>query len=611
MRYGRTAAAVGAAALLGLEIACGGSPTSGGEKPPTRTAAITSTALVAGGEGVLTGTDLDLLPATIAVDGKDVVPTARSATEIRFAMPAGRGCEVDGRPVQITAGSVQHAGRLTVPGTLRIEVGETRLLPRDELATACLQLPAGTQSYVLTALNPALDEAPATDVLFTVRTVTESGVAAAAVSSRAARVAAAPAPRDVRFDITPGTDFYSAAPAAFDPAYATAQPGDTVRWIDFQSPLWYNDGNICRAPKSAVPTFGAVVAAVSSTGRTVIAYDERTRYRDQWSSSASRERLARLADIVERWTLPAVSEVYGADYEPVHGAGGRWWHIFRTGVSRPTVDLAELPRSMCPHYSEVAATLGPDDPLANDAQVEVVAGQLVHEYAHHAEDVVAVRRWGNAFGRGMPGWSAVGEVWAQTVQETAARIASGQTTGARYDALGAGVPYPDFYTTGYGERPDLSPWGGGRGPYDLGTRLLMFLRERWGDAPLGTARQRFYPQVLELPRYDFASMAALAGLDATTALDQWSLAEATDDLVDPAAAAARGLPQLRTWVPQDREPLPQVFRAGGAAYPLAVAHGSYAALYFLASGANAGHGISLTFTDLGTTPFIARITRLR
>jgi hypothetical protein len=520
---------------------------------------------------------------------------------------------VDGRPVQITAGALQHTARLMVPGVLRMEVGESRVLSREQLQGACLQLPAGEQSFVLTALNPALEEAAGTDALFTVRTLTGGGATASArvPASRVAAPTPPPEPRLPRFDVTEGSDFYADHPPSFDLAYAMAEPGDTVRWIDFQSPAWYNDGNICRRPKSAVPTFGAVVAAVSSTGRTVIAYDERTRYPEQWSSAVSRARLSRVADIVERWTLPAVREVYGADYEPVRGAGGRWWHVFRTGVTRPTVDLAALPRSMCPHYSEVAATLGPDDPLTNDAQVEVVAAHLVHEYGHHAEDVVAVRRWGNVFARGMPGWGAVGEAWAQTVQETAARIASNQPTGARFDALQSGMPYPDFYTTGYGERPDLSPWGGGRGPYDHGTRLLMFLRERWGDAPLGSARERFYPRALGLQTYDFASMAALAGLDPTAALDQWSLAEATDDLVDAAAAATRGLPQLRTWVPQDREPLSQVPRTADGVHRLSVAHGSYAALYFLGTGTSAARGISLTFTDFGTAPFIARITRLR
>jgi hypothetical protein len=563
---------------------------------------------------VVTGTDLDLIPSSMTVDGRAVVPASRSRTEIRFPMPPPRTCEVDGRSVHITAGSLSYTARLTVQSVLRMEPGESRVLSRDGLGAACIQLPAADQSFVLTTLNPALDEASGTNSLFSVHVWTEAEGAASVGAAPASQRSAGSGERPpARFDVRPGNDYYSSQPQPFDPAYATAGVGDTVRWVDFRSPAWYNDGNICREPKANVPTFGAEVAAVSSSGRTVIAFDERTAYHQQWTSAASRARLTRLADVIERWTLPAVREVFGADYEAVHGAGGRWWHIFRTGVSQPTVDLAGLPRSMCPYYSEVATTLASDAPLTSDDQVEVLAGYLVHEYAHHAEDVIAVRRWGNVFARGAPGWGSVGEAWAQTVQETAARIASDQPTAARYDALGpgSGVPYADFYTTGYGERPDLSPWGGGRGPYEQGARLLMYLREQWGDATLGSTRERFYSRVIGLPTYDFASMAAAAGLDPATALDNWSLAEATDDLVAPDAAAAHGLPQLRTWVPQDRQPVPQIGRTANVVRTLAVAHGSYAALYFLTGGASTNRGVSLTFTDFGTAPFVARITRLR
>ena len=119
----------------------------------------------------------------------------------------------------------------------------------------------------------------------------------------------------------------------------------------------------------------------------------------------------------------------------------------------------------------------------------------------------------------------------------------------------------------------------------------MFLREQWGDAPLGSNQTRFYQQALALPNYDFPSLAGLVGLDAMTALDRWSLAEATDDLVAPDVATARGLPQLRTWVPQDREPPFQVSRTANATYQVAVARGSYAAFYLFATG---DRGISVT-----------------
>lgn len=605
-------------AILAAIPACSGDPAGpSGGTPSGRTAVITGSNLLAGGEGILTGANLDLLPSAISVDGQSVVPTQRRSDEVRFPMPAGRPCEVDARPILVSAGALRHTGRLRVESALRLDPGESRILSRDELAGLCLQLPAGPPSFVLSVLNPALTEATGADQMFTVSAWTSGGSIAARHVPRSVLTVARGAGTRLEhsenrrhFDISAGADFFSVDPPSFDPAYLTADVGETVRWIDFRSPLWYNNGDICRQPKESVPTFGAVVAAVSSSGRTVIAFDERTQFRSAWTSAEMRARLARLADMIERWTLPAVREVFGQDYQPVAGAGGRWWHIFRTGVNQPTVDATGLPRSMCPHYSEVAATLGPDAPLTSDDQVETVAGYLVHEYAHHAEDVGAVRRWGNVFGRGAALWSGVGESWAQTVQETAARFASGQSEDARYDALqpGSGVPFADFYTTGYGERPDLSPWSNGRGPYDQGTRLLMFLREAWGDASLGSPRERFYGTVMGLPTYDFTSMAALAGFGPTDALDRWSLAEATDDLVAPAAVAAHGLPQIRSWVPQDRNPVRQVPRTSDSVHPIQVAHGSYAALYFL--GAESGGGVSLTFASFGSAPFLARITRL-
>jgi hypothetical protein len=595
-----------AAALIPFCGSCDRQPTDGG--PPARAPQITGATLVAGDEGIVTGINLDLLPSSITVDGHGVVATLRTAAEIRFAMPAKRPCEVDGRAVQIASGTASYGGRLTVPSVLRMDPGESRILRGSDLA-ACLEFPAGEQSFVITALNPSLSDAPGVVPLFTVHTWTGAGAPSGNLSTgRAASAMPATSQRQPRLAIALGDDSYQADPASFDPRYATAAPGDTVAWVDFRSPQWYANGNICDEPRSQVPTFNAVVAAQSSSGRTVIAYDARTAYPGAWNSEATRSRLTRLADIVERWTLPAVREVFDPAFEPIRGAGGRWWHIFRTGVTQPTVDQAGLPQSMCRHFSEVATTLGPDSPPTTDGQVEVLAGYLIHEYGHHAEDVIAVRRWGNVFGRGTAGWGAIGESWAQTVQETAARLASGQATGARHDQLTAGVPYADFYGTGYGERPDLSPWGGGRGAYDHGTRLLMFLREQWGDAPLGSNKTRFYQQALDLPSYDFPSLAGLVGMDATTALDRWSLAEATDDLVEPAVASARNLPQLRTWVPQDGEPPFRVSRTVNATIPVTVARGSYAALYLFAAG---DLGVSATITDVTSVPKVVRVTRLR
>ncbi|HEX8831488.1 MAG TPA: hypothetical protein VF705_10000, partial [Longimicrobium sp.] len=179
------------------------------------------------------------------------------------------------------------------------------------------------------------------------------------------------------------------------------------------------------------------------------------------------------------------------------------------------------------------------------------------------------------------------------------------------------IPYPDFYLDGYGEAPAKSPWGAGTatsrgGYYDQGTRFLMFLRERWGDATANTTHERFYGRVMHLPSRDVPSLAALVGLSATEALDQWALAEATDNLVDPASVVARGLPQILSWAPQDLSPLSTttLSRSSNNTRVLNAGRGNYAALYALGGGDNAGKGLSLTFEAFGSIPFLARITRL-
>jgi hypothetical protein len=608
--------------LIALVVACSSPTGDGGNPPPVhQQPQITGATLISGGDGSLTGVALDQLPASLTVDGSTVTPTYRSATEIRFPMPKPRICETDGRSIQIQAGTVAYSAPLAVPGVLRLDPAESRLITVEEMATACLMLPATAASYVLTAVNPSLLSDGGADQLFTVQTWTGSGGAAAAASfPDAAKAPTWPGHRAEqnrpRFGTaTVGTHRYVENPILFDPRYATATEGDTVPWVDFRSPDW-TSRNRCTDPRAAIPTFGAVVTAVSASGKTVIAYDARSAHANTWSSPESRARLRRLADIIERWGPPALREVYGASYQPPAGAGGRWWHIFRTGLSYPTVDDAAWPQTMCAHYSEVTTTLAPDVPLTDDRQVETVAGYLIHELGHLGEDVYAVRRWGNVFARGPSAWGSVSEAWAQTVSESAARLASNQPTAARYDRAAApGVPFADFYTTGYGEQPETSPWGGGsRGPYDAGARILMFLREQWGDAAIGAGKKRFYGEVMDLPTYDFASMASLVGLSPSAALDRWSLAEATDDLVDPGAAAARGLPQLATWAPQDQAPLPSVSlgRSMNATRRVNVGRGNYAALYLMGTeGPDAGKGVSITFRDVGSAPFIARITRLR
>ena len=610
----RAAACVAVAAFLS-GIACGKTPTddgtgTGGPEDPR----ITGASLVAGGDGVGSGTGLDRLSGTLSVDGAVVAVTSRAATEMRFRMPAPRACEVDARPVPIASGAVTFTGKLTVPGVTRMEIGESRVLAPGELASLCLQLPSGTEEYVLSAVNRSTDDrSSAVDAMFTLRVHTAG--AGQPASSRAFADAEAPrrevAPHPGARLAAGARVAYAAAPVPFDPRYATAVVADTVRWVDYAAPAALRSG-YCDLPKDSVPTYPVIVAAVSSNGRTVIGIDARNPRLQEWLRADQRVLLTHVADIADRYALPAVREVMNRDHAPAAGGGGRWWHIFSSAAAGFTLDGAGRPQSSCRWNSEVAATLGPDVPLSGDNQVPAVAAYLIHEYGHQADQVEQIRRFG-AMQTSVPGWLA--EAWAQSVQETAARLASSQPTAARFDRLGADAPLPDFYVNAWGVRPEPSPWRAGdpypRGAYEQGTRFLLYLRERWGDAPLGSAHPRFYQRVAELGRYDPASLASLVGASPETLLDAWSLAEATDDLVDPSVAAARGLPQLVTWVPPGEGGGRALSRSQDATIAIGAGRGNYAAWYLPARFAGAGRGASLTFTDVRAGPYRVRLTRLR
>jgi predicted small lipoprotein YifL len=630
---------VALAFAAGVLAGCGKDGTGGnppGEKPvETPKAAITSSTLTAGGEGVLLGTALDRLPATLTVDGVAVTPTSRTATEVRFTMPGGRPCEVDGRTIQVQAGDVAHTGELVVPGAIQLKPGESRVLNQADLSKTCLQLPSGKNSYVLTALNLAMTRPwDLPDTLLTLRTWTGPALdpnappaqmhAPAASLADAAHIEAHQRRPPSALAAAAGPFYYSDNPVLLDPRLATAQTGDTLTWYDYGNP---NTG--CSGARDRMTKIPIEVVATSTSGKVVFAVYQSSRRLDQWRSPQQREWQRRIADIAEKWAVAGVREAMDPNFQPLKGAGGRWWHIAVPGLDYYTVlGNANYPQQACPNVPEVPVTLGPDNPLTAASQLAQVAGVLIHEYGHHAETVYEVRRWQTVGSPSTLTWP-IFETWAQMVSEAAARVASGQPTAARTTTFTAenNLPWPTHHLYALGERPQLSIFGGGSGTisggnYFQAVRMLLYLRERWGDAAIGSTRERFYARVQGLPVQDMGSIAGLVGLTATQALDQWSLADATDDLVDPAVVASSGLPQIQSWVPASTLPRPGLWvsRSRNGSSKLLVGRGNYAALYLFGGMdvVNMGgvdtpitSGVSMTFENVTSAPILVRVTRIK
>jgi hypothetical protein len=587
---------------------------------------------VPGQEATLYGSKLSSV-TSLAVGGVVVTPRPVSDTTLAFSVPVFGPCETDGRLVEVKAnGSVAVRAALQVPNTVRMEVGESHVLSREELS--CIALRAADEDYVLTALNPSLDAEERLDALLTVHTRTGAGTALSA-PSRGVAPTENPAgswDRHVAQEqallagTTARSAVSSAIPVPFDPRYATAKVGDTVRFVDWAIP-GVRAGGIradftgCRTARDAAPSYPVAVVAVS--GKTVIGVDLRMPNAQELLSESSRAWSDQIARIVDPVMIPAMREVFDREYEPLQGAGGRIFHILTKleGAGGLSGDGGTgLHQSDCALASEVSVGLYDGTVFPKTiAGARLLASVMIHEYSHIADGLTQLRM------KGSPGSGFLTEPWACVAQETAARIASRQSTRARVSLLTDNHPDPDRGPgTVWGTGPAAgSPWGVS-GRYDQGTTFLVYARERAGDAVLGavtgiTLRQRLYARDHDW-RVAASTLRALAAELGTTPeelLDAAALASATDDLLPPEVADARRLPQLKTWDNSDRAQsqgprhtsfATRVGRTADASRTMAAVPGSYAALYLFA---DAGRGVSLEFSNLSPRPFVARLTRVR
>jgi hypothetical protein len=593
-------------------------PIAGGRPPPADTALALRrvVSFTPGAVATLYGRNLSRL-STLEVGDTHVQVVRTSDSTATFTVPTWRACETDGRRVPLRAnGSVQLSAPLELRDTVALAAGESRVVTGAE--AACLRLGANDQDYVLSAVNPSRDAVQRSDRLLVLRTWTDGEPPPLPAAATAARPSRRPggAPRVLPRTALTAADPYSPDPAGFDPRYATAAPGDTVTLVDW--PALARLGGYphpCQVPRERVPTYPARVAAVS--GRVVIAVDLRARSRDDHFAPASLALLAKAARLADASLVETVRAVFDPDFEPLRGAGGRYYVVLSDDLAGAVGASSDggtaQPRSVCALASEMPTTLASATVLTTDLMARNLARIAIHEYAHTADVVTAARRLGWRYAHSS-GW--MGEAWAVAAEETAVRIASGQPTGARLSRVTDDHPFSTLgLATLWGARPDLSPWTG-PGQYEQGASLLMYARERAGEATLGSGRDRLYLRLLARGSWSLDALAAELGTTPEDLLDAWALAVATDDLVSAESAGASRLPQLVTWdnrePPMDardatyRHPSRRLSRAAGTMRALEAAPGSVAAVYLMADG---GRGVSLQAAGIDAAR--VRLTRLR
>lgn len=595
-------------------LACDGPPTA---TPPPQPVLAGASSVTPGVTATVRGRGLSG-ESTILVDGTPVPLTATSDSGATFVMPELRPCDTDGRRVSLALARAPSAvvqAELHLASTFSLAVGESRVLSASDLA-GCVQLAAAEADYVVSALNPSRTANEQLKVLGTLTAWPASDPAPPDVRpARAAAIGALLlAPHRLEADAPataplPWPAPYSLAPRLFDPAYATAQPGDTVHFVD------WNRAGSCDLALAAAPSYPAVVAAVS--GLTVIAVDVRLASAGDYLTPSARAFLQRAAEIADPLVVPTMRRVFDPGYQPLPAAGGRHYHVVSaiTGVARSADGNTSKPQSVCPLASEVVTTLVAPPALDSEIGPRVLATGIVHEYAHNADEVIA-RRHGRL--GGSLGWMQ--EAWAVNAEETAARVSLRSATRVRLSGLGAGSPFRAGTTNSdWGLYPQRSPWTGA-GAYKQGAALISFARELAGEAALDGRDPQLYLHLLTGGGWSLDALAGALGTSPESLLDAWALADATDDL----STAASPLARLASWddtervlgnegprggSPAEARPSRTVRRSGSrSTTTLAAAPGSYAAAYLFSEGTL---GLTIQVSRPVGTSAVLRITRTR
>jgi hypothetical protein len=605
---------------IALIIACdGGAPVE--PTKPIEPAAIQLTSvdtLRPGQTAQVRGSGLTNLKSLL-VDGVAATElVVRSDNVADFRVPAMRACETDMRKVKVSvAGSAQVDGIVRVEPKLSLRPGESRVLTQDDLQ--CLRLPALDEDYVLSAANLTI---PTAEMEFQrpLLSVRVRGTDEAATASPVASLSPGVTSTLLETSINQRAALagnYAQAPTPFDPRYATAVVGDTLRFVDwFAGPA----ETICQMSPQTVPNFKAKVLAIS--GNVVVVVDTRNSYAPMFADTSKLGWLRDAAAMTDRLLLPTMRSIFDADYQPPAGGGGRFFLLVGNlpngagfAYDGPLGTANIFSQVDCARSSEMVVSTISAGWLAapQNQHAGLAAGVFLHEYAHNA-DFITSRR-----GRTQ---SILNEGLATLAEETASRIASGQLIGARHAAVGINAPVVTGGALGmWGTQPAVGPWQF-NGRYGMNARMLLFLRELAGEASVDHGRRPTLYQRLIYAPIDWLNRPVVIGHITTTLgisyndlTDRFMLASVTAGLIDP--GVAHDLPRYTAWDHSERArvtgPLSPGFtgrasRRVTAEYTLGAADGGHAALYLMGDGLR---GVSLEFVSVAPTARIVRLTRLR
>ena len=613
---------------LALAVACSGDAPAEPAQPVLLTAVDT---LRPGQVVRVRGSGLKGLRSLLLDGVKATEVVAHSDSVAEFRVPALRACETDMRAVQVSAeGSAPIGAVVRVAPTLALDPAESRILTAGDLE--CLRLPAADEDYVLSAANVAIPTAAlefpralvSVRVLGTGEAVASTLASSDVRGSRASFFARdAGAPLDPALPAMPAGALtgYSQSPVQFDPRYATAVEGDTLRFVDWMS----GQPQMCTQAAASVPSFQAKVVAVS--GKVVVAVDLRHPLAAAFLDPATLGWLREAVALTDRLLLPTMRSIFAADYEAPAGGGGRFFLMIGTmppvyqgyaGFAYdgplPSVNVAS--QASCPRSSEMVVSTISAEWFAPQTyrNANWAAGLFLHEYAHNADFLTSGRsRIAGILGEGL----------ATLAEETAMRIGSGQPLHARHSAVGsdvsAGVHGASLGM--WGTLPASGPWQT-NGRYGTNARMLLFVRELAGEASVDHGRQpTLYQRLMQTP-IDWNDRAAVInhitsvlGISYVDLIDRHTLASVTAGLIDP--DVVHDLPRYTAWDHSERARLTgplfegfagRVSRRVNSEHTLTAADGSHAALYLMGDGSR---GVSLELVSLAPTTRIVRLTRLR